>query len=123
MTILPQELLFARADFISEKGTPEEIRRARECLLPNHLYRIEVIQQTGTEKVPTISKDGRTLHRIRRGAEWDDSSIIIALKGVKYWWRSELFSIFDAEAKPYDVRLMRRKTLSDIIYYKGSKIK
>ena len=58
--ILPEILLFARPDYI-ERGTPEQKRRAEECLFPKLLYRIEIIDQQGVEKFCRMKPDAKAL--------------------------------------------------------------
>ena len=123
MMLVIQDILFARLDH-PDRGTPADQRHATECLLPNHLYRIEVVEQEGIRRIETKASDVRTLHRTQRGEEWNDTRIVVALKGVKYWWPAEMFSFFDADGKRYDLRLMRTATATDkSTYYKGAKIK
>lgn len=109
---IARDYLFARLDF-PENGTPRDRRNADECLFPRFLYRIEAIEQTGIGKVYTETKDGRMFPRTQRGSEWDNASVKIALKGVKYWWPETMFSFFDAYGNPFDVRLMRLSMKAD----------
>lgn len=115
--ILPEILLFARPDYI-ERGTPEQKRRAEECLFPKLLYRIEIVDQQGVEKVYVPKKKGRK-YRTQKGAEWEGTKIVIALKGVKYWWPEEMFTIFDGDGNVYDLRLMqKKKKWHNTMYYR-----
>lgn len=118
MMLVLRHLVFARLDHPA-KGTPEQQRRARECLFPNHLYRVEVVEQTGIQKIQFKAKDGRTLQRSQHAEEWKDTKITVALKGVKYWWPESMFVFFDADGNPYDLRLMTQKTMHTQTYYYG----
>lgn len=116
MMLVLRDLVFARLDY-PEKGTPNQQRRARECLFPNHLYRIEIVEQIGIRNIPTRAADGRILHRAQHAEEWKETGIVVALKGVKYWWPETMFVFFDADGAPYDLRLMTRKSLFVQHYY------
>ena len=105
--VLQDRLLFAKLEH-PERGAPIDQRHARECLLPGFLYRIEIVDQQGKEKIIRKIR-AESKRKLPAGDELRQIRVLIALKGVKYWWPEEMFRILDVEGRPFDLRLMQRE--------------